>query len=80
MGDPVYHPDDTTVPRPDEVLLGVEGEVDREIVSGLLEAGGYPVERVRWMIGRGKRGAAQELAQLSVLASGRCAILVDMDD
>lgn len=79
MGDAVYRADDT-VPRPDEVFLAVEGEVDREIVSDLLEAGGFPVGRVRWMIGRSKRGAAQELVQLSTLAPARCAILVDMDD
>jgi len=65
---------------PDAVFLVVEGENDGRIVRPLMEAAGLPLERVRFSIATGRYAATRELAELSELAPGRCAVLVNLDE
>lgn len=71
---PAHHLD------PDAIFLVVEGEHDRRIVSRLLEAAGYPLDRVQLVVAGGKQAVAGEVAELADQAPGRCAVLVDLDE
>ncbi len=65
---------------PDAVFLVVEGENDRRIVSALLEAASFPLDRVLLVVGGGKTGVARKVSSLADQAPGRCAVLVDLDE
>jgi hypothetical protein len=65
---------------PDAVFLVVEGENDRRIVSVLLEAASFPLDRVLLVVGGGKTGVARKVSSLADQAPGRCAVLVDLDE
>lgn len=65
--------------EPDEIYLVVEGEQDRQIVFSVLEAAGYPLERLQIVVAAGKY-AAREVADIADRAPGRCAVLVDLDE
>jgi len=65
---------------PDAVFLLVEGPSELGIVTHLLEAARFPLERVHLLVGQGKHGAAREVADLAERAPGRCAVLVDLDE
>lgn len=65
---------------PDAIYLVVEGENDRQFVYAILEAAGYPLDRVQIVVASGKYGASQEVADLADRAPGRCAVLVDLDE
>jgi hypothetical protein len=65
---------------PDAIFLVVEGENDRRIVSRLLEAAGYPLDRVHLVVAQGRHAIAGEVAELEDQAPGRCAVLVDLDE
>jgi hypothetical protein len=65
---------------PDAIFLVVEGENDGRIVRPLLEAAGFPLDRVRFSIVSGRYAATRELRELAKLALGRCAILVNLDE
>src|SRR6185295_9234952 len=65
---------------PDAIFLVVEGPSDLRIASHLMEAAGYPLERVKLLVGSGKHRAAREVADLAEKAPGRCAVLVDLDE
>lgn len=67
-------------PATDAVLLIVEGLGDQQIVRWLLEAAGYPLERLSIVVAQGKYRAAQMAADFSQVALGRCAVLVDLDE
>jgi hypothetical protein len=69
-----------TEPVSDAVVLVVEGPTDQQIVLWLLEAAGYPVNRVQILTAQGKRRAAQIAAQMSRAVPGRVAVLVDLDE
>jgi hypothetical protein len=65
---------------PDLIYLVVEGDHDRQIVLGILEAAGYPTDRLQIEVAAGQYGAAREVADLADRAPGRCAILVGLDE
>ena len=65
---------------PAVVLLIVEGAADQAIVRGLLEAAGYPVERVQIQIAQGREAAARIVADLPEAGPERRAVLVDLDE
>jgi hypothetical protein len=65
---------------PDAIFLVVEGQDGRRIVTHLLEAAQYPLERLHLIVGQGKYGAARGVAELAERAPGRCAVLVDLDE
>jgi len=65
---------------PEVVFLVVEGENNRRIVTALLEAAGYPLDRVVLMVARGKSAAARTVSDLADQAPGRCAVLIDLDE
>jgi hypothetical protein len=65
---------------PEIVFLVVERENDRRIVTALLEAAGYPLDRVVLMVARGKSAAARTVSGLADQAPGRCAVLIDLDE
>ena len=65
---------------PDAIFLVVEGEQDRQIVSAILEAAGYPLDRIEIVVATGRYGVAQEVADLADRAPDRCAALIDIDE
>ncbi|HSG39397.1 MAG TPA: hypothetical protein VLE27_07140 [Thermoanaerobaculia bacterium] len=65
---------------PEAVFLVVEGENDGRIVSRLLEAAGFPLDRVHLSVASGRYAVARELTELSELAPGRCAVVMDLDE
>lgn len=65
---------------PDALYLVVEGENDRQIVSAILEAAGFPLDRVQVVVAAGRYGAGREVADLADRVPGRCAVLVDLDE
>lgn len=64
----------------DSIILIVEGPTDEQIVQWLLEAAGYPLERVQILIARGKRQAAGAAVRLAGFNPDRVAVLVDLDE
>ncbi|MFL6263005.1 MAG: DUF4276 family protein [Thermoanaerobaculia bacterium] len=64
----------------DVVFLVVEGENDRRFVTALLDAAGYPLDRVDLVVGHGKSGTARAVSDLADQAPGRCAVLIDLDE
>src|SRR5947209_7520041 len=62
------------------VVLIVEGLGDQQIVLWLLEAAGYPLDRISIHVAQGKYRAARMAAELSQTPPGRCAMLVDLDE
>ncbi|HEX4962969.1 MAG TPA: hypothetical protein VF173_19205 [Thermoanaerobaculia bacterium] len=65
---------------PDAIYLVVEGEQERQIVSAVLEAAGYPLDRIEVVVATGRYGVAREVADLADRAPDRCAVLVDVDE
>lgn len=66
--------------EPAEVILVVEGQDDREIVAGLLAAAGYPLERIRLLVGGEKHAAVRMAASLATSAPSHCAALLNFDE
>ena len=60
------------------VDLVVEGLAGEKIVRALLEAAGYPANRVRILVAGGKYRAARLASEID--ASRRGAVLVDLDE
>jgi hypothetical protein len=67
-------------PLTDAVVLVVEGPTDQQIVLWLLEAAGYPVNRVQILTAQGKRRVAEIATRMSGAVPGRVAVLVDLDE
>jgi hypothetical protein len=67
-------------PAVDAVVLIVEGPGDQQIVRWLLEAAGYPLDRLSVLVAQGKFRAAKMAVDFAQEAPGRCAVLVDLDE
>jgi hypothetical protein len=65
---------------PEEVLLVIEGEDDRLIVHEILRAAGAPLERIRFLVGGGRKATGHWASGLAELGPWRCAVLVDQDE
>jgi hypothetical protein len=66
----------------DTLLLFVEGDQDAQIISWILEAARYPLERISINPLGGKMNVSRFLKSLSpeIVNKERCAVLVDMDE